>query len=438
MNASTTETINWDRLCRNISEQNLIPVIGNEMYSFSEQGVQQEADAYFAQELLRKYDCLQTTAHTIAGAVEFLLRERRADIRDINDDLKELATAQNRTFPLLSDFLAIDQLYFYVNTTVYGNILTSMIKSHRGLEVKEGNFSINESFEDCGNIDLLKNPFVFNIFGSVAGNVGPALKEEEMLEFTTALIGKMGDAKFTSILDALKNKTLLFLGCSQPEWLIRFLFRILSNERIDNWQRRRNDIFIVNNASDERETQFSFLKSYHAITYGGNTAEFIKELTDRWSQWRKAHPPKPKNIFISYSHKDRAAAERLFSKLSALENVKCWYDDSDLQSGDNFTNEIIVSIDTADLFIPLISDNSLAGDATYVKREWLTAFNSNVMRAKKGVSERKYLLPIVIDNSDLGNPVIKEYFPSLTIAPVAGGNADEQFINIVKRELELI
>lgn len=435
MDNNSSLPINWNRLCRNISEKNVIPVIGNEMYKFNLAGNLVNIESYVVKELLRNNGIEDRTFKSIGAAVDYLLVERQADIRDINDDLKSLTSSETE-YPLLNEFLAIGQLLFYVNTTVYGNILESIIQRQRNSNAIEGNFSIYESFTENINVNALERPFVFNIFGSLAHNVVPALKEEEMLEFTTALIGKISDSKFASILDALKNKTLLFLGCSQPGWLIRFLFRILSNDRIDNWQRRRSEIIVINDKSDEREVQFRFLSSYKAITYDGDTNEFVRELSDKWKEYSRIHPPKPKNIFISYSHKDTHAAETLLSRLSGIENVNCWFDNNRLQSGDNFNTEIILNIDSADLFIPIISANSLEGDNSYVRREWLTAYNTNVTRMIRN-KKAKYLLPVVIDNTNLGNSVINEFFPSLTIASIPGGNADDQFINTVKKELEL-
>ncbi len=430
--------MNWDRLCRNIDEKNVIPVIGNEMYKYMQDGKLNDIESYFSSKLFSKYDAGEIRGKSITEAIDYLVNDQQIDIRDINDDLQEI-TKSALEFPLLNHLLSIDQILFYVNITVYGNLLVDRITKLRSKKPIEGNFSINETFGDYGNVEDLKQPFIFNIFGSLADNVGPALKVEEMLEFTTALITKMSDQRFTSILDALKNKTLLFLGCSHPESLMRLIFRILSNERIDNWQRRRSDMIFVNDAGEFRDQQFSFLKNYKVITYPGNTDEFILELSTKWKEWIKVHPPEPKRIFISYSHKDKAAADKLFSILSEINHVQCWYDNSDLHAGDNFTNEIVINIDKADIFIPLLSNNSLSGENTYVKREWLTAFNANVNRKIRFPEKiNKYLLPIVIDDANLGNPIIAEYFPSLSIASLPGGQADETFIQVIKKELEIV
>ncbi len=437
MDSNVPFKMNWDRLCRNIAEKNVIPVIGNEMYQYKKEGKLYDIESYFSSALFSKYDAGEAKGKSITEAIDYLVNDQQIDIRDINDDLQQI-TKSALDLPVLDNLLAIDQILFYVNITVYGNLLVDRMAKLRAKKPIEGNFSINETFGDYGNVEDLKLPFIFNIFGSLTDNVCPALKVEEMLEFTTTLITKMSDARFTSILDALKNKTLLFLGCSHPESLMRLIFRILSNERIDNWQKRRSDMIFVNDASEFREQQFNFLKNYKVITYPGNTDEFVSELSAKWKEWIMIHPPEPKRIFISYSHKDKLAADKLFTLLSVLPHVQCWYDSSDLHAGDNFTNEIVINIDKADLFIPLLSNNSLSGENTYVKREWLTAFNADVKRKMYSPQKTtKYLLPIVIDDANLGNPIIPEYFPSLSIATVPGGNADEAFIQVIKKELEI-
>jgi hypothetical protein len=431
-------SIRWERLCANISSKNVVAIIGNEMYKFNKDGNLLDLENYCSSQLLERNGITNVGFATIARTVEFLLKQQNADIRDIIDDLKSIVSTV-KDFPLLQDFLDIDQVFFYVNTTVYGNILEDKIRALRDEESAEGNFSINETFVDFGNINALEVPFVFNIFGSLSNNVAPALKEEEMLEFTTSLITKMGDDKFASILDALKNKTILFLGCSQPYWLIRFIFRFLSNDRIDNWQRRQTDIFIINDKSDERASQFDFLKNYRAITYEGNTADFIGELKQKWTEYIKQHPPQPKRIFLSYAHKDQEAAELMFTKLKGLDYVQVWYDRTKLEAGDNFTDTIVEQITEADLFIPLISNNSLGPESPYVKREWEYAHNQNIMRRIRRPDKKvKFLLPVTIDNANLGHELINEYFNSLSIATVPGGNADNNFLEVVRKQLELV
>jgi len=434
MHHSPLTPIDWNELTSDISEGNLIPIIGNEMYKFKVDDKLMALDDYLSDKLLLENNITSESNLTLAEAINYVGQENKLPIRSINKRLKELVDEIDFDFPLLSDFLEINPLNFYLNTTVYNNILENKIGQLRKEPLTSSNFSIRSKFPDCENIEHLKEPFVFNVFGSFK-SADPALSEEEMLEFTASFRERMNDNAL-NILDALKNKSLLFLGCSHPDWLIRFFLRMLSNERMNDWLNRRSQIIIVNDQSNDREKQYSFLNNYNAVTYEGNTHEFVQELM---SKWRKKNPvmQKPKMIFLSYTQKDVTAAEKLKHALGTIHNVTCWYDKDKLFSGDNFELTIIDNIRKADLFIPLLSENSLTQQDKYVLEEWSKADAVNKFRELDGRKDR-YLMPIVIDNADLNNSIVKRYYPQLSIEKVPEGNPNPDFIDRLKNNLQLI
>jgi hypothetical protein len=334
---------------------------------------------------------------------------------------------------LLAKLVKIDQLFLFINTTVFDAVLEKNINAERE-DVELFTFSINEDITDCNHIEKLTSPVIFNVFGSLLNTSDPALSEEEMLEFTASFNGRMSVAA-PSILNALKIKTLLFIGCSYPEWLIRFLLRVLSNQRMNTWPGENRKIIVVNDESDYRKRQFDFLKNYNAETYDGNTSEFITELTEKWAE----HPfdGKPKMIFLSYAREDEQAVENLKANLKkAVKGIDFWFDKEKMFSGNNFENKITQNIRDADLFISFVSENCLNEPSRYVVKEWERAHTFNlVMKAEK---KEKYLMPIAIDDVGLSHPILKENFPNLSIEKVPGGNISEEFINRLKVTLNLI
>ncbi len=198
-----------------------------------------------------------------------------------------------------------------------------------------------------------------------------------------------------------------------------------------DWLNRRTQIIVVNDLSDYRKKQYEFLKNYNVITYEGNTSEFVEELTERW---KEQHPSlvKSKTVFLSYTHTDRKAVEKLKQALEVLNNVTCWYDSEKLFSGDNFETKITESIRDADIFIPLISSNSLSQQDRYVYDEWFQAYTFSKVRRDK------YLMPIVIDDADLNNSIVKKFYPQMSIEKVPDGDPTSDFINRLKANLNLI
>jgi hypothetical protein len=177
------------------------------------------------------------------------------------------------------------------------------------------------------------------------------------------------------------------------------------------------------------------LKNYEVVTYDGNTSDFIKQLSTEWKQ-RNPSSEKNKMVFLSYTVKDKEAVENMKRAIESINNVTCWYDNREIVPGDDFKTEIAKNIKSADLFIPLISSNSLMHKDGYVQLEWFTADNVNTFRKIDGYTG-KYLMPVVIDDTNPYDNNVPKYFSDLSIGKVPQGNPGQEFINQVKETLNL-
>jgi hypothetical protein len=433
MNKILSEQSDWDELLDFISDRQLTPVIGKEMYKFRKDDVLTPIDNYLSRELLELNKVTDQPQLTLTEAVNFLVNEKHIKTMDIIRKLKSLVKEMEFDFPLIKEILGISGLNYYINTAVYNNVLESKISEVKKQNATSINFSINEPFSDSDDLERLKQPFVFNVFGSLLNTVDPALSEEDLLEYTGFFKEKISNA--TNIINALKNKNLLFLGCSFPDWMIRFILRLLSNEPMHDWGTKRT-ILIINDKTEARKKQYEFLKNYDVVTYEGDTHDFVHELSSRWQQ-RNPQSIKSKMVFLSYTIKDKDAVENLKKSIETIGNVTCWYDNREIIPGDNFKTEIAKNIKSADLFIPLISGNSLNHKDGYVQIEWFTADNVNTFRKIDG-NKDKYLMPVVIDDTNPYDNNVPKYFSELSIGKVPMGNPNEEFIKQVKETLNLI
>jgi len=239
-----------------------------------------------------------------------------------------------------------------------------------------------------------------------------------------------------NIVNALKNKSLLFLGCSFPDWMIRFALRLISNEPLHDWGSKRT-IIVVNDPSDLRNEQNSFLKNYDVITYEGSTSEFVNELSSQWKK-RNPHAGKTKSIFLSYTRADMQAVESMKKGIEQIGNVTCWYDKRELEPGDDWREKIVVNIRKADLFMPLISANSLEHEDGYVQKEWSQGTNEWVFRNADKKAD-KYLIPVIIDDSKAyGEKITKHFDSKINFTKVPQGNPDAEFLEDIKKILNLV
>lgn len=432
MNRMLTEQSDWDELLDFISDRQLTPIIGKEMYKFKDNDQLAPLDDYLSKKILELNGVTENPSLTLNQAVNLLMNEKKVKPMDVLRKLKSMIRDLNFEFPLLKEFLQVTDLNYYINTAVYNNILENNVAEIRKQTPTSINFSINEPFSDSDDLERLKAPFVFNVFGSVLNTVDPALSEEDMLEYTGYFKEKIKNA--TNIINALKNKNLLFLGCAFPDWMVRFILRLLSNEPMHDWGSKRT-IMIVNDNSELRKRQYDFLKNYDVVTYEGNTSDFVKELHDRWQQ-RNPAAVKNKMVFLSYTVSDKDAVENLKKAIEGITNVTCWYDNHDIAPGDDFKTEIAKNIKSADLFIPLISANSIMHKDGYVQLEWFTADNVNTFRKIDG-NTNKYLMPVVIDDTNPYDTNVPKYFSELSIGKVPQGNPGQEFINQLKETLNL-
>lgn len=433
MNRVISEQYDWDELVDYINDKTLTPVIGKEVYQFDNNGQMIPIDRYLSAKLLELYKITEIEAHSLIQAVNYLEFEKKQKTMDIIRRLKSIVKEVTFDFPYLKEFLSITDLRYFINTAVYNNVLeNNILKSHQQTP-SSVNFSINEPFKDSSDPDSLKEPFVFNVFGSLTQTVDPALSEDDLLEFAGFFREKMSNAN--NIVNSLRNKNLLILGCSFPEWMARFALRLLTNEPMQEWGSKRT-IIIVNDKTEFRDKQFEILRNYDVVTYEGNTGEFIKELAAQWKQ-RNPNSAKPKTVFLSYTRADTEAVENIKRAIESIGNISCWFDKRELKPGDDWREKIVVNIRSADLFIPLLSDNSLNHEDGYVQEEWSQGVNEWIFRnhAKK---EGKFLIPVVIDDSQLYNEKIRKHFDSkINIAKVPAGNPDEEFLKEIRIMLNL-
>ncbi|KAA9041261.1 toll/interleukin-1 receptor domain-containing protein [Ginsengibacter hankyongi] len=432
MNKNLSEQSDWDELLDFITDRQLTPILGKEMYKFKQDDLLIPVDEYLSQQMLGQYHISDQQELTLTQAVNYLVNEKKVKTMDIIRKLKLMLREINFEFPLLTQFLSITDLNYYVNTAVYNNVLENNLSAIRKQAATSINFSINEPFSDADDLDKLKAPFVFNVFGSLLNTVDPALSEEDMLEYTGHFKERIKNS--ANIINALKNKNLLFLGCAFPDWMVRFILRLLSNEPMHDWGSKRT-IIVVNDMSDVKKKQYEFLKNYDVVTYEGNTKDFVEELTTRWKQKNPASV-KNKMVFLSYTVKDKEAVENLKKAIEGISNVTCWYDNREIVPGDDFKTEIAKNIKSADLFIPLISANSLLHKDGYVQLEWFTADNVNTFRKIDG-NTSKYLMPVVIDDTNPYDNNVPKYFSELSIGKVPAGNPGQEFINQIRETLNL-
>lgn len=245
-----------------------------------------------------------------------------------------------------------------------------------------------------------------------------AIHDEDVLEYAHNIIADGSHAP-TAFLGALRDRSLLIVGCNFPDWLSRFVLRATRKGRLADPKGGRE--WLVEGLGQE-DPFVGFLGNYSPETEAltnVDPAQFIDELHQRWQAGRKAAAaandkpagsagsaataaeslssasPEGKMFFISYSRTTdlahaQALREVLAGELSVGEH-EIWFDEQTLEPGDVYTQSILDGIRSCRYFVPLVSRAATGREKAFVFREWDEATR------QLPEMNRKYLLPLVID-----------------------------------------
>ena len=176
------------------------------------------------------------------------------------------------------------------------------------------------------------------------------------------------DMENSLLLRYTPDKYILTLGCTQEDWLFRFIWYTLKGDR-----GKLSKGVIAKYAHSD--TLAHYLKQNN-ILINNDADALIDKILDALSvpdetRWRI--PPKNCDVFISYSRADSAIAEALYESLQS-KGLNVWYDKYNLGGthGGNFMSLIKEAIDTSRLFIAIVT-KSIAEQAQEIhvyRREW--------------------------------------------------------------------
>ena len=207
MNKIFSQQGDWDEFLGFISTKKLTVVLWQEVFKCKQGDALVPIDQYLSGQLLNAYQVTDKPDLSLMSAIDFIVKNNSdLELVDVITQLREIVKGINLEFPLLNKLLGITDLNYFINTLVYDNVVENIYQKLRNEPLTAINFSLNEPFTDCGNLDCLQSPFTFNVFGSLLNTIDPALTEENMLEFITQFNEKMNDVKAVNLLNALQNK----------------------------------------------------------------------------------------------------------------------------------------------------------------------------------------------------------------------------------------
>jgi hypothetical protein len=415
--AEFKETFNWHDLFFYLDNKLVIPIIGSGLFIVKdpETGKKVLLYEYMHHELCKGMD----EARRDEDYWEFMEKNKKSIPTHIKVFLNNVQSKID-TSPLIK-LAQITDFQYYICMT-YDNFFEPVLRAERcnaGEQIETIDFSINNNASSLVYEDKRTVATIFNIMGSINKINGFAKTEEEVLEHLYSL---SRENQFTTkFFSNIEEKHLLFIGCNLPDWLLRFMIRIITRERLND----ANITKIIADRTTANDKKLClFLNHFNSSIFhlpNSTSLEFVDEMYSRW----KAGKPTgsvgkikyPGVVFLSYSSDDRDAfVEELYQKL-VLKGVNVFYDKNKLDAGDYFTQKIKKAITDCSLFIPLISKNSLDPER-YAINEWNTAMNMEQYFIDSGMKElddTSFIKPFTIDDTMPNDSRIQKIFKHISV-----------------------
>ncbi len=435
----------WEQLLTFIEEGRVIPVIGPELLMVDIDGRTVQLYSYLAEQLANRLQIPPEPADTLnAVACRFLSQSR--EMGDIYYEINKVMPPLSRLKlpdPLVK-LAEIPLLKLFV-TTSFDPLLAGVLNKIRYEGRKETQVLsfFPESKTDLSvELDQLDQSTVFHLFGQLSVAPEYAVTDEDVLEYMHALQSK--ESRPEKLFDAMVNQYLMVIGCPLCGWLGRFFVRIGKKARLIVPSGKTD--FLAGDQLQEETQLMEFLQYFSTQTkvFPLGSIEFVDELHRRWFA---LHPPgqepeptearpeinepmKNGAVFLSYASEDRSTVmsiKQAFEKAG----IEVWFDRNPdaLHAGDKFEAKIKTNIEQCSLFVPIISRNTLTTEPRFFRLEW----NHAIERKKYYSDSRRFIIPVVIDDTPPNDPNVDETFRHLHWEKVAGGSCRMEFLSEIKQ-----
>jgi hypothetical protein len=410
--------MNWESFIDNLTAGEIIPVVGSDLSLVKDKDDKPvPLKEHIGRELTRRLD----TPYTGQPLSELAAAYPNANVMLTTHSIYNKIDEDRFYTDPLEKLAGVTDIKFYISTSL-DDRLEKALRKARNLkknELKVIDYSLQQ-FADTPAEEEEEPPVtVFNLLGSFENITESAFTEEEILEHFFSLTNKQNRHPLADyFMQQVKNKILLILGCDFPDWFMRFIIRILTNQR---YKFRIFSDYIVNDRSDKNPGLTKFLEQFNKniITLEdakeGNTRAFINELHGKWSDSLENRPIQYEgSVFLSYNHPDQEKVKTL-KKLLRAEGIRnAWFDIEDLASGEHQAL-IEDEIKKCKVFIPLISNNSLTNNESYTwKVEW-AGIEARLMADKYYGKMSFQVIPIVLDDTPRNDERIPKYMRDFSI-----------------------
>jgi hypothetical protein len=427
----------WTELLACMRRRKVIPVIGEELLQVEIEGKTVPLYNWMAKRLASELDVPASELPSPASLNDVACRYLARSDSNRNSVYMRLwiimdeAKANLRAPMPLRQLAEITDFNLFLTTT-FDSLMESALNEIRKKESESFTYSPTDRQDLPAGKDHLP-PTVYHLFGTLDVSPTYAVSREDLLEWIYAMESQ---SRPKNLFDELRQNYLLILGAQFSDWLPWFL-RLRVEKRLS--ETRDWFEYLADSQMDE-SADIVFLRHFSKQTkrYEGGAVKFVEELWTRWTKNRPTLPgppslplpPEPPRgaIFVSYASEDLDAAKKLKVGLDSTE-LEVWFDKAELQGGDAFALKITNNINRCSFFLPLISQNSVGKRDRFFIKEW----NCALERAKGYLEDQIFIIPVVIDQTNINAAAVPDQFRNKQVVHLPGGEATLDFKDLMKK-----
>lgn len=340
---------------------------------------------------------------------------------------KDFTFSVNDMSPELKGLLAT-RLFPIVLTTTFDGYIETLMREIWGNRLRVVNIDEMNSLRDLRYAISdyrggrgYSEPTLFYIFGKATSDESKKYVHTD--DDAIQIVEKwMQLPKEDPIMNLIRSRKILALGCKFDNWYFRFFWYILKRE-ISKFREGQVAFMLDDNNLIDHKLN-TFLKQSRIFRHD-DARTFMSEAVEWLSSTADENPFKDLilkkrregGIFLSYCSKDIIITSQLFFALNK-HGYNVWFDNRSLFGGDNYNQEIDKAIGKAQVFIPILSPY-VAKDLkeghyenSYYVKEWRKACQFG----------NKRIIPLAIDGYDLRAPYHFSVFEGIVNNALSGIN----------------
>ncbi len=254
----------------------------------------------------------------------------------------------------------------------------------------------------CDTTNDLQIPTVYYLFGKADGKNSFVATDNDALNILQRWQSKMHASK---ILEATNAKHILALGCTQDDWLFRFIWYTLKGSA--NISKGSVGHYADSDSLEKYLRRNNILEKKDAEAL---IDRIVAALTEKDEHKKFVSPNGEYDVFISYSRKDSDVAEAVYSALTR-QGINVWYDKQNLGGrGGKFMDIIYHAIENSRIFMPILTPTiSEQRETRHVyRKEWTYAIEQVI--GKTAICD---CIPIIDSEYDLAQRAFVDGIPRI-------------------------